>query len=130
LFSPSATLVLRMLKLDLSHLHFYAHHGLFKEEKILGGEFEVNVTVWHVEKSMSLKYIDEVIDYTQVYDVIKTLMEKPTPLLETLVINIARNILDSFSAAQEVKVSITKLHPPIIAFNGEVSLSYHLKRTI
>lgn len=117
-----------MLKLDLSHLHFYAHHGLYKEERILGGEFEVNVTVWHKEKVALLKYIDDVIDYSQVYATIKKLMEEPTPLLETLVIKIASKILEQFEAAEEVNVSVKKIHPPIIAFNGNVALSYNLKR--
>ncbi len=117
-----------MLILNLSQLHFYAHHGLYKEEKILGGEFEVNVTVWHNETSKIPQHISEVIDYTNVYSLIKDLMQKPTPLLETLVITIAQAILAKFSQAAEVKVSITKIHPPIVAFGGSITLSYLLKK--
>ena len=117
-----------MLTLNLSNLHFYAHHGLFKEEKMLGGEFEVNITIWLFDKNEVPKKIDDVIDYTNVYALVKDFMQKPTPLLETLVINMAQSILTKFSQAAEVKVSITKIHPPIIAFGGSVSLSYILKR--
>jgi 7,8-dihydroneopterin aldolase/epimerase/oxygenase len=117
-----------MLILDLSNLRFYAHHGLYKEEKILGGEFEVNITIWHKEKSMPVMHIDDAIDYTKIYSLIKERMQNPTPLLETLVTTITQEILTKFSMAEEVKISITKIHPPIIAFGGSVSVSYHLKR--
>ena len=117
-----------MLVLNLSKLRFYARHGLYKEEEILGGEFEVNAMLWHEEKSNNLKFINDVIDYTNVYSLIKEKMQNPTPLLETLVISISEAILRKFSQAEEVEISITKIHPPIIAFGGSVTLSYHLKR--
>lgn len=117
-----------MLELSLSTLRFYAHHGLYKEEKILGGEFEVNVIIWQQEKTFPILHLEEAIDYTAIYSLLKERMKNPTPLLETLVTSIAQEILTNFSLAEEVKISITKIHPPIIAFGGSVSVSYHLKR--
>ena len=34
-----------MFTIELSKLRFHAYHGLYHEEKKLGGDFEVNVTV-------------------------------------------------------------------------------------
>jgi dihydroneopterin aldolase len=63
-----------------------------------------------------------------VYNLVKELMQQPEPLLETVVTLIADEILKKFSHVQEVSVSITKLNPPIIAFEGIVGVKYVLKR--
>jgi dihydroneopterin aldolase len=55
-------------------------------------------------------------------------MNTPTPLLETIVIDISQQILAQFSIVEEVQISIKKVHPPIEGFKGSVGVSYSLKR--
>ena len=55
-------------------------------------------------------------------------MEQPTPLLETIATTIADEIFRKFSQAEEVTVAITKLNPPIIAFEGSVGVKCVLRR--
>lgn len=117
-----------MLTIELSKLLFHAHHGLYKEEKKLGGAFEVNVTVLHIPTKYPVLHIEETIDYTAVYNIVRKKMEEPTPLLETVITAIADEILKQFTHAMEVSVSITKLNPPIIAFRGSVGVKCILKR--
>lgn len=113
-----------MLTIELSKLRFHAMHGLYAEEKLLGGDYEVNVIVLHKARKIPVTHIDETIDYTKVYELIKANMQKHTPLLETLATNITQQIFTQFSQAEEVNISIKKLHPPIIAFEGAVGVSY------
>src|SRR5205823_2131363 len=117
-----------MLTIELSKLRFHAYHGLYHEEKKLGGDFEVNVTVIHQPVKIPVLHIYETIDYSAVYNVIKEMMEQAQPLLETVATNIASEILRKFSHAEEVIISITKLNPPIIGFEGLVTVKYVLKR--
>ena len=117
-----------MLTIELSKLRFHAYHGLYHEEKKLGGDFEVNVTVVHQPIKLPILHLDETIDYMAVYNLIKEIMQKPEPLLETVVTLLAEEILKRFSHAEEVNVSITKLNAPILSFEGRVGVRYFLKR--
>ena len=117
-----------MLTIELKSLRFHAFHGLYKEEKRIGGDYEVNVTIQHLPKKLPVEHVDDTIDYTVVYSLIDQLMQKPEPLLETVASLIASEILKKFSQAEEVSVSVTKLNPPIIAFQGSVGVKCVLKK--
>jgi|SRR3954453_5858949 dihydroneopterin aldolase len=117
-----------MLTIELSKLRFHAFHGLYHEEKKLGGDFEVNVTVIHEPVKIPVLHMNETIDYSAIYDLVKEMMQQAQPLLETVATMIASEILKRFSHAEEVIVSITKLNPPIIAFEGMVGVKYVLRR--
>ncbi len=84
--------------------------------------------MFHQPEKFPVTHLDETIDYTAVYNLVKEIMQKPEPLLETVVSLIASEILRKFSHAEEVSVSITKLNPPIIAFEGKVGVKCVLKR--
>ena len=112
-----------MLKIELLDLWFRARHGLYEEEKQLGGDFKLDVELYYQPDSTPY-HIHETIDYSEVYALIKKHMQKPEPLLEPLVIHIGNDILESFSLAEKVKVSIQKINPPIIGFTGSMSVSY------
>lgn len=117
-----------MLKIELLDLWFRARHGLYEEEKQLGGDFKLDVELYYLPASKPY-HINDTIDYSEVYGLICKHMQKPEPLLETLVINIGDDILKQFHLAEEVKVSIKKINPPIIGFTGSMSVSYQQTRT-
>ena len=99
-----------------------------EEESKIGGEFEVDLNVCLEPRALPIRHLDETVDYTLLYQVVKERMERPTALLETLVTEIAQEILSAFSKAEEVCIKIKKLNPPIPFFNGNVSAEYTLKR--
>ena len=118
-----------MLTIELSNLQFHSFHGVYEEETKTGGNYEVDFIVHIKETSLPVQHINETIDYTLFYDIIKQHMEKPTPLLETIVTKIAQQVLNAFPKVEEVSVKIKKLNAPIPFFNGKVAASYNLKRT-
>jgi len=117
-----------MITIELTKLVFNARHGYYEEEKVLGGTFEVNAVIHHSTAEMPVVHINDTIDYTRVYDIIRQRMEKPAALLETLASGIAQEILTKFSQANEVSINIKKINPPIIAFQGSVGVTCSLKR--
>lgn len=117
-----------MLTIELTGLRFHAFHGLYKEEKKIGGDYEVNLTIQHQPQKLPVSHIEDTIDYSAVYNLIDELMQQPEPLLETVASIIASEILRKFSHAEEVSVSVTKLNPPIIAFQGKVGVKCVLRR--
>lgn len=112
------------------HLHdvvFHAFHGVHAEEKLLGGDFVVNLTAGF-NAPARIYHLDETVNYVAVYEIVKDRMLKPSALLETIAVDIAAEILAQFSIIVEVQISITKKHPPIPSFVGSVGVSYSLKR--
>lgn len=119
-----------MLTIKLNDLRFYGYHGVYEEENSTGGDFDVNVIVCFEPVKVPVKHMDETIDYTHLYELVKRRMNKPTRLIETLAMEIAQEIFDTFAIACEVEVSVIKLNPPIPFFRGNVSAAYSLKRTV
>ena len=118
-----------MLKIELSEMQFHGYHGVHEEESKAGGNFEVNLIVYFEPLVLPVRHLNETIDYTQLYALVKHRMEKPTRLLETLATEIADEILNRFLNIQQLDVSIKKLNPPIPFFNGSVAASYAVKRS-
>ena len=112
-----------MLSIHLNKLKFHSFHGMHEEEKILGNELELNITVLvnSDEKIVSLK---QTVNYVTLYEIIKQRMDKPTPLLETVAQDLAEMICSFDNRIKSVEINIKKLNPPIHNFHGQISVSY------
>ncbi len=116
-----------MLSIHLHNVIIFAYHGLYQHEQVHGNNFEVNITVNYKPKQL-VHTIKQTINYVDVYNLLNNRMQIATPLLETLVMEIATQILAQFQLAEEVFISIKKLQPPIENFNGSVGVSFSLKK--
>jgi len=118
-----------MLKIELSKLQFHGYHGVHEEEEKAGGNFEVNLVVYFKPAALPVRHLNETIDYTELYGLVKQRMEKRTRLLETIATEIAEEVLKNFLSVEEVEVSIKKLNPPIPFFTGSVAAAFSVKRS-
>lgn len=113
-----------LITVELKRLHFFAFHGLFAEERKTGNEFDVNLSVCYSPVSGVITDINETVNYAKLFELVKTEMQKPRDLLETLVMEIAELIHASFPQIRKVEISIDKLYPPIAGFDGSVGVIY------
>lgn len=116
------------MRISLDKLVFSGYHGLYAEEKKLGNTYIVDVVIDFTPKKSIIDNLDQTIDYVHVYALIKKWMAIPTPLLETLVGNMADDILKEQLLAEKVMVKITKQHLPIAEFEGTASVSIEKSR--
>ena len=116
------------MQIHLQKIHFFGHHGLLPEEKLTGGEFEVNLITNYLPIQIPIKKIEETIDYTVLLSIVRERMNKPAQLLETLATEIAGEIMDKFPVVTGVEISISKLHPPIKNFLGTVGVTFKIKK--
>lgn len=116
-----------MLSIHLKNISFFSYHGLYEFERVDGNTFIVNATI-NYQPSGRIEDIKQTIDYASVYQLINSRMAVPTPLLETIVMDVANDILSTYPLAEEVYISLTKEKPPIANFEGSVGVSYSLKR--
>lgn len=119
-----------MLTIEINNLKFHGYHGFYSEEKILGNDFELSVHVFYRPHVVPVTSIHDTIDYTDLYDLIKSRMNTPFELLETLVSKMAHEIIEKFELAEKVIISIRKINPPIRSFEGNVGIKYELKRSV
>jgi dihydroneopterin aldolase len=112
-----------MQKVLLENVIFHAHHGLFDEETIVGGKFEVNLAV---ETDFSLAAdqdnINGTVNYVALYELVKEEVQKPSKLIEHLAGRIVKRIKNEFTEVQKVHIKISKLNPPISGEVGKVSV--------
>jgi dihydroneopterin aldolase len=114
--------LVNLISIVLKDLHFFAKHGLFKEETQIGNEFAVDVFLsWEAPKEPIAK-LEETINYVAVYSVVAEEMAKATLLLETVVMRIADRLKETFPELKKIHISLKKIHPPIPTFTGRVGV--------
>ena len=113
-----------LLTISVNNLRFYAYHGLYAEEKNIGTEFEVNLSVVYNPATVVVNDIEVTVNYVALYDLIKAEMQKPRELLETFLMEVTEHIHVAFPQIKKVEVAATKLNPPIAKFVGTVGVKY------
>ena len=103
-----------MGKIQIEQMEFYAFHGHYKEEQIVGNKFLVDLTIEaNMTKASESDDLNDAINYQKAYQLVKTEMDKKSHLLE----NIARRILDvlcaELSGIEIVSVKVAKMNPPV-----------------
>jgi dihydroneopterin aldolase len=79
----------------------------------LGNHFVVNVKVG--VDDIIVNSINDTIDYSMLLRIIQDFFKTPTPLLETLVYEIEKQIMIECKGLKYLYLSIQKLHPPLQA---------------
>jgi 7,8-dihydroneopterin aldolase/epimerase/oxygenase len=116
-----------MLTVHLNDLRFFAHHGIYDGEAQSGHEFEVHLAVKYEEKKLKFDDIKNVLNYVELYQIVKKRMIMPTPLIEEVAESIIRKIRHEYSFVKEVSISIFKLQPAIENFQGSVGITLQKK---
>ena len=100
--------------IQLEDMEFYAFHGHFKEEQIVGNRFLVNLTLHtpmkRPAKSDNLK---DAVNYQTAYEIVKKEMEKKSHLLEHIAGRILDALYDHFDTLEKVTIKVSKMNPPM-----------------
>ncbi|MBI2867120.1 MAG: dihydroneopterin aldolase [Chloroflexi bacterium] len=98
----------------LNGMVFYAHHGVWPEEKKLGQRFVVDVEMeGDLRRAGASDNIKDALDYQRAFAIVRQVMEGPSrDLLERLAEEMASRLLRELGAAA-VRVRIKKPEVPI-----------------
>ena len=103
-----------MSKIYVNNAWFYSFHGCLHEESVIGAEYLVNVVVdTNTDDAEKNDDLNSTVDYVDIYNAIKTEMDKPSKLLETVMERIIVSLKGVSDDISVVDVSIKKLSPPI-----------------
>jgi len=104
--------------IKIEGMKFYAFHGHFEAERIVGNHFLVGIQIkTDCSKAAVSDDLNDTLNYQEVYLLVKSEMKKTSLLLE----NVAQRILDllfeTFPQIKKAKIMVSKLHPPM---GGEI----------
>jgi dihydroneopterin aldolase len=103
-----------MALIKIEGMEFFAYHGCFTEESIIGTRFIVDIELSvDTSQAQSSDNLHHTVNYLSVYQTIKEQMEIRSNLLE----NVAHRIIDAvkhrFPLVTEANVKVSKLNPPL-----------------
>ncbi len=101
--------------IELEDMEFYAFHGCYESEKIVGNRFLVQAKL-HTNCSYpaSTDNIADALNYQTVYNIIEAQMKIPSSLLE----HVCKRILDALFAEfpeklVKARITVSKIAPPM-----------------
>ncbi|HPB14111.1 MAG TPA: dihydroneopterin aldolase [Bacteroidales bacterium] len=107
----------------IENMEFYAFHGHYREEQIVGNRFVVDLKI-ETDMTVAAKSdnLKDAVNYQKAYQIVKSQMDRKSYLLE----NIAGRILDALYAELEgikkATVKVSKVNPPMGGKIGSVSV--------
>ena len=114
-----------MITIQLHNLLFKSYHGIHEEEKILGNEYMVDISVTVHEETKVIHSIHETIDYDALYNIVRERMGQPTPLLETVAMEMGNEICREFPSVRSITIGIKKMHPPVEGMQGQSGITWY-----
>lgn len=99
-------------------MKFYAFHGHYETEKIVGTYFQVDL---HIKtdclKAAVSDNLNDALNYQEVFLLVKTEMKKKSNLLENVANRILNLLFEKFPQIKKAKIKVSKLNPPM---GGEI----------
>ena len=113
----------------LKNVRFRAFHGVLPQERLVGGDFLVNLRVGYpIEKAMESDEVEDTLNYAALFDLVRQEMNKPSQLLEHVAGRIVKTIMEAFPAVTSVDLELTKLNPPMGADSDGAGIFLKVKR--
>lgn len=103
-----------MSVISIEGMEFFAYHGCFAEEQIIGTKFIVDIFLdVNTSKAETSDNLHDTVNYQSVYELVKEEMKTKSKLLE----HVGRRILDkietTFPEVDNSKIKIRKMNPPL-----------------
>ena len=103
-----------MALISLENMEFFAYHGCFAEEQIIGTRVLVNLS-FETETSEAEETDDlhKTVNYQAVYHLIKAEMEIKSRLLEHVGRRILEAVCREYPSITYARIKVSKMNPPV-----------------
>ena len=103
-----------MARILLENMEFFAYHGCFAEEQIIGNRFIVNLSIETDTSAAELSdHLHDTVNYQAVYSLVKKEMEIKSKLLEHVASRIGRAVKNTYPQILRLVVKVSKTNPPL-----------------
>ena len=103
-----------MVEINLNDAEFFAYHGFYPEEQLIGSRFLVDISVsFSPAGNLAEDEIDNTVNYEQLYNIACDEMKNTRKLIETVGQSIFDAIKGKFPFVKNIRVCIKKMDPPL-----------------
>ena len=100
--------------IEIEGMEFYAYHGCFTEEQIVGNKFLVDLKLEaDCDKAKITDNINDAVNYQFAYDIVKKEIEQKSHLLENIAHRILEKLFQKITGINVASVKIAKINPPL-----------------
>ena len=100
--------------IEIEGMKFYAYHGHFEVERIVGNNFDVYIRLeTNCDKAAESDNLHDALNYQAVYKTIQEVMKIKSYLLENVAKRILDGLFEEFPTIEKAKVKISKMNPPM-----------------
>ena len=111
-----------MQLIALEGMKFFAYHGYYEEEQIVGNHFILDVYMeTDFEKAAISDDLSATIDYEVVFGICRKVMSEKMKLLESIVHKIIVEIKSNYASLQSIRVKLSKISP---AMGSEIERTF------
>ena len=101
---------------EINGLRLFARHGVYEEERVNGNTFELTIHLeYPMEKGLTDDDLAGTLNYAEVADVARRVMDEPSQLLEHVAWRLHNALTERFPLIKGGMIRLTKLNPPIPA---------------
>ena len=101
-------------KIYLDDMRFYAYHGVMEQERRVGGEYSVLLTLEaDLADAVRTDDVADTINYAELYALVEHEMAIPSKLLEHVAGRIGQRAMETFERITTLTIRVTKLNPPM-----------------
>ena len=103
-----------MSLISIEGMEFFAYHGCFKEEQVIGTKFRCDLFLEvDTTKAEQTDNLHDTVNYQEVYQVLKKEMDAKSKLLEHVGRRILQRVKQEFPQVKHARLKIRKLNPPL-----------------
>ena len=100
--------------IELEEMEFYAYHGCYEQEQVVGNRFLVNIAIeTDCTIAADSDSINDALNYVNVYQLTREQIMQNSHLLEHLTKRIINSIKSQFPYIKKIKVKVSKMNPPM-----------------
>ena len=98
----------------VKNIRLHAFHGVMQQERITGNDYLVSVSAdCPLAVAAESDSVDDTLNYAHIYNIVKEEMALQSNLVEHVAGWIGRRVLAEFPFADNVRVEVVKLNPPM-----------------
>ena len=98
----------------VKNIRLHAFHGVMPQERVTGNDYLVSVSAdCPLAVAAESDSVDDTLNYAHIYNIVKEEMALQSNLVEHLAGRIGRRVLAEFPLADNVRVEVVKLNPPM-----------------
>jgi dihydroneopterin aldolase len=112
-----------MAQISIEGMEFFAYHGCFKEEQIIGTRFMVDLFLeTDTQQAEVTDDLHKTVNYQSVYGFVREEMAVKSKLLEHVGRRILTRIMNEFPQVTDCSIKISKMNPPVGGVVERVSI--------